>query len=333
MKLIVNIDKINTDIESYLWLEADKAEHSLQFMELANRLSPLIHQLLAEERIGEELLAQLNELYLPLAKRLADWHKGKPIVIGINGAPGSGKSTLNKILKTLLHHGFNKSVLTLSIDDLYLSLQRRKELAREVHPLFKLRGVPGTHDVNLAETILSTLLEPESQLPIRIPVFDKASDDLLPQQQWPMVVKPVEIILFEGWCVGAKPEHPDDVATAMNELECTEDAEGVWREYVNEQLHGPYQSLFSYIDYMIMLKVPDMESIQAWRQLQEEKLATYCTEQGISPQKIMSTAEISRFLMLYERTIRNLMAEMPSRADILLELNREHQIDRIRLAP
>lgn len=303
----------------------------LQPTGLANRLTPLIHQLLADEKIGEELLTQLSELYIPLSRRLASWHKDKPIVIGINGAPGSGKSTLNKILKILLHNGFNKSVVTLSIDDLYLSRKRREELAREVHPLLKVRGVPGTHDVALAETILSTLLEPDALLPISIPVFDKASDDLLPQQHWTTIETPVDIILFEGWCVGARPQHTDELDTDLNELERTEDADGIWRGYVNEQLLGPYQSLFGYIDHMIMLKVPDMESVLAWRQLQEEKLALHCAEQAVSPQKIMSSTEISRFLMHYERTLRNLIEEMPYRADILLELNRAHQIDRIRL--
>ena len=36
-------------------------------------------------------------------------------------------------------------------DDFYLTQAQRQDLAQQIHPLLKSRGVPGTHDVPLAK--------------------------------------------------------------------------------------------------------------------------------------------------------------------------------------
>ena len=99
----------------------------------------------------------LNTLYLPMASWLAARQQNSPLVVGINGAQGSGKSTLTKILSMLLSQGFDKNVVSISIDDLYLTRAERQQLAEDIHPLFLTRGVPGTHDVELGKSILMQL--------------------------------------------------------------------------------------------------------------------------------------------------------------------------------
>jgi len=317
---------MKTGMPTTLWPSKAKAIDDQHFTELFERLSPLFNQLLEKEGIGDDLLSQLEEIYLPLSAWLANKHTDKPIVIGINGAQGSGKSTLSKILKALLEQGFAKSVIHLSIDDLYLSLQEREKLANEIHPLFRVRGVPGTHDVDLGKKLLSSLTHGGSELPVDMPVFDKSQDDLLPKSEWVIVNKSADIILFEGWCVGSIAQAPDQLREAVNDLEQYEDEHAIWRNYVNEQLAGPYLSLFGFIDYLVMLKVPDIESVFEWRSLQEKKLGDSCNKNNAPTSNVMSDDEVARFIMHYERITLSNLAELPDRADILLELNKQHQV-------
>lgn len=323
------------DMPPKLWPRSANIIDDLQLLELSQKLLPLFSEIVEQEKLGKDILSQLKDVYIPLAASLAHKHTDTPIVVGINGAQGSGKSTLGKILKSILLHGFNKSVIILSIDDLYLSRQQREQLGRAVHPLLKVRGVPGTHDVELGGQILQRLVRDHSELlvkiPVKIPVFDKAQDDLLPQSEWIAIDRPADIILFEGWCVAAQPQSEDALKEAINDLEQSEDEQGEWRNYVNKQLAGTYQTLFGFIDYLVMLKVPDMESVFEWRSLQEQKLKDSRLKNNISTSHVMSAAEIARFIMHYERITRGCLAEMPDRADILLELNYQHQVCGIRV--
>ena len=269
---------------------------------LSKKLETVFKETTRREKLGENIVSQFESIYLPLAAWAAEKHSDHPIVVGINGAQGSGKSTLSKILKTLLMHGFDKSVVILSIDDLYLSKERRNELARGVHNLLAVRGVPGTHDVELGIRLLIALVNNQLDEKILMPVFDKAKDDLLPKAEWEIVSHPVDIILFEKW-----------------------------RTYVNQQLKGSYQELFKFIDHLIMLEVPDMASVYEWRKLQEKKLRENCKENGIDTPNVMTETEIERFIMHYERITRHNLNEMPERADVLLKLDKDHQIKEVRV--
>ena len=260
---------------------------------------------------------------------MAESHQHKPLLLGINGAQGSGKSTLTKILQALLEKGFSKRVVSLSIDDLYLRRSEREQLARDIHPLLVTRGVPGTHDVALAKDLLSKLKQGTQQR-ITIPVFDKALDDRADEALWQQVSGPVDIAIFEGWCVGVAAEDSQALQKPINRLEAEEDPDGVWRNYVNEQLKGPYQELFSLIDKLIMMKVPSMENVFEWRSLQEQKLRV-ARQDETSATRIMSEQALQRFIMHYERITRRSLQEMPERADVVLELNAEHQIERVKV--
>jgi D-glycerate 3-kinase len=252
---------MKSDRSPSLWPGQNININKQQLDELSDKLFPIFDGIVWQEKIDKSIRPQLWDIYLPLASWLANKHSHIPIVVGVNGAQGSGKSTLCNILKSLLIHGFDKSVVTLSIDDLYLSRQHREKLGNAIHPLLEVRGVPGTHDVELGKKILSALVNTKSKFPVVIPVFDKAQDDLLPESEWLSVDASPDIVLFEGWCVGSRAQKLSDLETSINELEQLEDTQGIWRNYVNEQLAGRYQGLFNLIDYQMMLKVPDMESV------------------------------------------------------------------------
>jgi len=298
---------------------------------MAARLAPLVEQQLNEERIDAAPLPLLEQLYLPLAAVLARWcrsQSGTP-VIGINGAQGTGKSTLCRLLQIVLEHGFGLRSALLAIDDCYRTRAERASLARSIHPLLATRGVPGTHDVDLLHQLLDRLTDPADHRPLALPAFDKAVDDRRPVAEWPVVTLPVDLVLFEGWCVGAVPQAEADLAEPVNRLEREEDPAGVWRRHVNRQLQKEYAPLFARLDLLIMLAAPDLESVLAWRSLQEQKLAARQPD-GRSGQRIMDPPAIRRFIMHYQRLTEQMLAEMPGRADLVLSLDRDHRIAGIR---
>jgi D-glycerate 3-kinase len=164
---------------------------------------------------------------------------------------------------------------------------------------------------------------------VSIPSFDKAADDRRPEGEWPRHTGRADVIMLEGWCLGALPEEDAALHEPINRLEATEDADGRWRRYVNDRLRGEYRDLWAQLDVMLMLEVPGMEQVIEWRGLQERKLAEAHATTGAPGTGIMDEAELRRFVMHYERITRHLLAEMPGRADVVLRVNQAHQIDRI----
>ena len=279
--------------------------------------------------LDNDLEQALIDVYIPLAACLAkqadDYRATR--IIGVNGAQGSGKSTLCKLLQIVLEEGFAKRVTTFSIDDIYLTHAERETLAEKIHPLLKTRGVPGTHDVGLGLQLLTDLRGIEAGESINIPVFDKSIDDRSAEKDFRQVTGPIDLVLFEGWCVGAKPQRDPALALPVNSLERLEDPEQVWRRYVNDQLKNDYKRLFREIDFLIMLEIPEISSVMEWRSKQERKLA----KASPGGHKIMDTAALQRFIMHYERLTRAMLTEMPDRADLVFILNRKHQIDGVHI--
>jgi D-glycerate 3-kinase len=188
---------------------------------------------------------------------------GCPIV-GLSGAQGTGKSTLAWLLHDLLTHGFGKRVCVLSLDDYYLSQAERRALAERVHPLLCTRGVPGTHALAELHAALRKLRAGQSCTLLR---FDKATDDRAPKPR--AISGPVDLILFEGWCVGARAEEDAELAQPINTLEAQEDGAGVFRRFVNTQLEGPYAALWRELDLLVYLAAPDFQTVRTFRGQQE----------------------------------------------------------------
>lgn len=314
----------------HLALSAEERRRAVQAVERA--FAPTLKSL--EVDIGLKDL--FEQIYVPLAAWLVERQRGqqKPLVIGINGAQGAGKSTLFNLLEVIMEEGFGLRVIGFSIDDLYKTRAEREELARQVHPLMQTRGVPGTHDVELGIELLESLLHAGPDTLTKIPVFDKSIDDRCPATVWQEWLGPVDVIVFEGWCVGAQAQTEEELATPVNQLEANEDPDATWRRYVNDQLAGPYQRLFDHLDLLLMLKVPSMRAVYEWRAQQEEKLAErvryiYDTQQPTSHLRIMNPSEIRRFIAHYERLTCALLADLPTRADICLDLNENHKVSDI----
>ncbi|MDP1618401.1 kinase [Phenylobacterium sp.] len=260
----------------------------------------------------------LEVVAAPLAARIVADVAGAdaPLLVGICGPQAAGKSTLTAALAGLMQ-AQGLSVAVLSIDDLYLSHAARQRLGREIHPLLATRGPPGTHDVGLGLGVLDALSEGQ---PAALPRFDKASDDLIPASAWPQAPAKVNVMLFEGWCVGARPQPAAALIAPANDLEARRDPDGRWRRHVNDSLAGPYQELFRLLDRLILLQAPGFEVVAAWRQEQERKLRMRLAAEGAAPARSMSDDEVLAFIQLYERLTTHILATMPAYADAIVPM-------------
>lgn len=299
---------------------------------LAERCRPAFVAECRAMRIDNDLSAQLESIYLPLAAWLRQRRdSGKATrIVGVCGAQGAGKSTFCRLLATVLDKAYGETAATLSIDDIYETRERRAELAERLHPLFATRGVPGTHDVTLGLSTIGKLVSPHERHVVPMPVFDKAMDTRLARNHWRQQQAPVDSVLFEGWCVGAAPENEAALREPVNDLERDEDADGVWRRTVNNRLRGDYRQLFALIDVLILLRVDGMERVFEWRRLQEHKLAAAAAATpGGGDTRIMSDRQVHRFIMHYERLTRHILAEMPARADLVFDIDASHGAARV----
>jgi D-glycerate 3-kinase len=281
-------------------------------------VSNAIADFMRREKLGPEFAEMVARVYRPLAIRIETLARARRgLVVGFCGSQGSGKSTGVGVLRLLLETT-GLRVATLSIDDLYLPKEARQKLAEDVHPLLATRGPPGTHDIALGERLLDTLFKPQAT---SIPRFDKSQGTRADPSLWEQFQGPADVILFEGWCVGAKPELPRALVDPINDLERDFDPDGRWRRYVNDALAGPYQQLFGHIQFLAFLQAPSFEVVAGWRKEQEAKLRA---RTGASS-GVMSDDQIDRFVQFYERLTRFMLTEMPSRADAVVQLGADRE--------
>lgn len=282
-----------------------------------------IDQFIEKERLDSDFRILVDRAYFPIAEQILKWTRTTeaPLVIGINGAQGTGKSTLSRFLADYFRREHELNTFVLSLDDLYKTYEERFNLSQSVHPLLITRGVPGTHSVDIALDFFKSTAS-QSDGSVTSPRFRKELDDRVPIQEWNKLDLPVDIILFEGWCVSARAQSSDALSDPINDFESKEDSEGTWRNYVNDALATSYVEMFSYIDYTILLRAPSFETILDWRMEQEEKLRASCEENGFDPnQHFMSKVELERFISHFERLTRWMLSDMPNFAEMILDFN------------
>lgn len=290
----------------------------------------LLDRYIREQALPPEFLATADRHYRPLAKWLAAQRRADAaLFVGINGAQGTGKSTLSEVLKIYLEDVHGLATAVLSIDDFYLTRAERKQLATNVHPLLLTRGVPGTHDIALARTTIARLKSLGSGQHIKLPHFDKAADDRAPENEWKLFTGPTRVIILEGWCVAAKAEPAARLSRPVNALEAEEDPDARWRTYVNRQLREVYSPLFLELDLLIFLQAPSFEAIYRWRSEQEAKLRDRLGTTAIET-RVMDEAALARFIQHYERITRNNLETLPVQADAVLILDQDHRVKETR---
>ena len=209
-----------------------------------------------------------------------------------------------------------------SIDDIYKSQEERKLLAKKIHPLCYVRGVPGTHDINMGLDLIEKLSCAEPNTVTRIPSFCKPEDQHYPKDKWPTYIGKPDFIFFDAWCGGARPLPEENWSPPYNKLEMEEDPNGIWSKWSNKELSKDYQTLFSMFDLLLMIKVPSMDFVYESRWIQEQTLAKTISDPALKD-KIMTKEEVYRFVMHYERLTHYILEELPSFSDIVLSRDGE----------
>jgi D-glycerate 3-kinase len=284
--------------------------------------SRLVDEFVQDKGLTQGFAETAERYYLPLLALLNKSKQAEPLLIGINGAQGSGKSTLAEFLAYAASELFEWQVTCLSLDDIYHTKAERQRLAREIHPLLVTRGVPGTHDLELGETILKGLVDLTSGDSILVPRFNKAVDDQYPSKNWDKVTGKQDLIIFEGWCLGCLPQEPREISRPLNELEKTADEDCRWRNYVNTSIEEYQSRLWSRLHMLVMLKVPSFEQVFIWRSEQEQKLV----ESLGHSTELSDPAKMKYFISHYERLTRHMLDNLPKRAEVVMRLNENHQV-------
>ncbi|MGI9238106.1 MAG: hypothetical protein ACR2QZ_11955 [Woeseiaceae bacterium] len=281
-------------------------------------------EFLSRHHLPSEFRNVAEQYYLPLVEQLQKRKEARvPFLLGINGAQGTGKSTLADFVRVAAESMLDWNVAVLSIDDFYYTHDERQLLSRDVHPLLATRGVPGTHDVEMLEAYIERLRTARRNDEIALPRFDKSTDDRADESRWPVVKGPIDLIILEGWCVGTRPQSAEELEQPMNALERDDDGDGRWRRYVNDHLETNYKKIFAQLDMLVFLAAPSFDAILRWRLEQEQKLS------DISPSRsagLMNEQQIRGFIEFYERLSRANLATLPNIADVVYELDEAHSI-------
>lgn len=260
--------------------------------------------------------AALNALDQTIA--IARERAGRRVaVVGVAGPQGSGKTTL-----VTAYAAFHPQTAHFSLDDVYLDTAERRKLAAAVHPLFATRGPPGTHDLALLAETLDNLQAADPDSRTVLPAFDKVTDDPAPKVRRPVFEGRPQLILIDGWCLGATAQPASELDRPVNRLEAEEDQRGKWRRAVDDHLTLPYAAAFQRLDAILYLRAPSFDIVQEWRSQQEESLLG----------RALSTKDrerIARFIQHYERITRHMMAG-GRRADIEIQLDVRRNVSEIR---
>ncbi len=255
---------------------------------------------------------EIKDTYLKLFNQLQN---KKTLMIA--GSQGSGKSTLSLLIKTYFKKFYKKDVVILSIDDFYLSSHQRKQLANKSKTnLFKTRGVPGTHNLKSLNNSIDKLKA--NKFPVYLPVFDKVTDN---KKNYTRKVNKADLIILEGWCVGAKPVEPSYLKKNINELEKKSDPDMIWRTSYNQALIE-YQKLFNKFNYYIFIKLPDWKYVINWKYKQELNLRSLRSDNHLKKKLYL-------FIEYYEKLSKWMSLTCPDICNILITLDKNQKMSKI----
>ena len=280
----------------------------------------------SQETSGEKFKNKermIKNYLIPVSFWISDKCKSRPYFIGLAGGQGTGKTTISSILKIILINYFKLNVFKISIDDFYKTRKDRIKLSKRIHSMLLTRGVPGTHDIKMMLDFFKSAKKKKFKK-MKLPLFDKSVDDRLPKKKWYEIKKRPDVIIFEGWCVGAKAQTNHEIKKSINSMEKSMDKQLKWRKFVNYNLKTSYKKLFKQLDSLLYLKASSFNQLRKWRLKQEKKLKIQTKNK--KNLKIMDKKDVMNFMQTYQRITENMFKNVPKYASIIMNLNSSHQI-------
>lgn len=219
-------------------------------------------------------------------RKKSGFASNKPLVIGLSGPQGSGKTTL---VNTLVNSARSSSLkaINISIDDFYLPRAEQDDLAKKYFSCDYLqqRGYPGTHDISLGTRTINKLINALDGDSVIIPRYNKAAfnglGDRFPQSQWTQTTGNLDVILWEGWMLGFQPIGKTCPAP-LKEI---------------DHLLAAYESWYKLIDYWVYIFPDDFTYVFQWRLESEQNLRAQ-TGSGMSDIEV--TKYIEKFMIAYK---------------------------------
>jgi D-glycerate 3-kinase len=269
----------------------------------------------------QSMLPILWNLWLPLGIKIASSRQalGRPLIQGILGGQGTGKTTMSQILSLILQQ-LGYRTLSLSLDDLYKTYSDRLALTQQ-YPRLTWRGPPGTHDIDLGLILLDQIRQGKN--PVTVPRFDKSAYSGAGDRTTPEIVENVDIVLFEGWFVGVQPIDPAAFTNAPPPI-ITDDDRAFARD-INHQLQN-YLPLWQYLDGLIVLYPTDYRYSLAWRKQAEQQMIA-------SGKSGMSDSQIEEFVNYFWRSLHPELFIKPlitsHLVDLVIEVLADHSIGKI----
>lgn len=252
----------------------------------------------------------------------------RPLFVGLQGAQGIGKSTAAaSIAERLGSEPFNLNVITISLDDFYLTHQDQNALEARYpdNPILRGRGPPGTHDIKLATDVLNQLSDINSHFEknVRIPRYDKSAFGGKGDRSNIETIElgsTLHLVILEGWMVGfqSRPEH--DFVNQYSDTLSLAMGRATWNHptikqppapktyvighkcqdlvQVNDLLQPYQENLWSKLDLLIKIIPKDYDWVYKWRLEQEHRMKALNGGVGMSDCEVHKF--IDRYMPFYE---------------------------------
>ena len=216
----------------------------------------------------------------------------------------------------------------MAFPDLYLPYAGLVDLSTR-HPDNKLlagRGLPGTHDLDLARSTLNSVLEcNRDKRPLELPIFDKSQNGGKGDRSSSTVSveTPIDVFILEGWSMGFQPLGRDLITRRYQQASSsreTSDPDHLVPAFlshslqsllqVDEYLAAASKVLYPPFSLLIQIRPESYTYVYDWRRQQEHHMIA-ARGTGMSDEEV--DAFVGRYMPGYELWSECTEGEMGSR--------------------